>query len=636
MTDFLERVRKNAESVAGIGYWLWNFETDDVHWSTECYTIYGRDPETWTPSPENYIQDVFDEDRERVAEESRIKFKNGDAFYIECRYYKGSDRSDVRWVRTDCDFTESDAGERSIVGVARDITEQKKTEQALQESKDRFQAFADAASDWFWEMDENLRFSYMSLRAEEIVGVPVSYFIGKTRQEVAGEILETEKWDAHLQDLDARRPFRDFRFVRKGHDGRLHYVTTSGIPRFDGGGKFLGYTGASANLTDHMEAEEKVNLAREQLAGAVNAMNEMFVLWDPQDRLVVCNDQFRKINEDVIETTEPGTLFVDHISAAIDNDLFPMIRGDKAAWLRQRLEAHKNPGQPFEVARQDKRWLLIKEQKLTDGSTITVSSDITERKLNEEALRAAKLKAEFASRAKSEFLAHMSHELRTPLNAIIGFSQICESEIFGKQPIRKYVEYATHIGTASTHLLSLISDVLDISKLEEGEFQLSESIFSVETALGSCMAMINGRAEIKNIQTDIIIEPGVDGLNADERLFKQMVLNLLSNAVKFTPAGGHVSVKARVDETHQLSIIVRDSGDGIKADDIRNILEPYTQVRANPEVAHEGTGLGLSIVKGLAELHGGLLSIESEIGTGTQATVQFPAERVVRSDENGD
>ncbi len=633
MSDFLERVRKNAERVGGVGYWSWNLVSDEIYWSEECFKIYGRDLKTWVPTADNYHRDIMDEDRARIFEFSQKKNAKQEPYTLEYRYFKGSERENVIWVSTDCDYIKNDHDEMCILGVSRDITAQKKIELDLQESKNRIEVFADAASDWFWEMDENLRFTYMSENAAEVVGVPISYFMGKTRREVAGELVENKKWRKHLDDLDAHRPFRDFRFVRKGHDGRRQYVTTSGIPLYDDFGKFKGYAGASSSLVDKMAEPEKAHLSREQLAAAVNALSELFALWDSQDRLIVCNDQFRKMNQAIIETTEPGTRFEDHVRAILAHGFYPDAVGREEAWFEERMERHRNPGAPFEIIRQDGQWILVKEQKLADGSIILISRDITERKKNEAALRIAKQNAEFANRAKSEFLAHMSHELRTPLNAIIGFSQICESELFGKQSHRKYVEYATDIRSASTLLLDLISDVLDISKLEDGEYQLDESIFPIKKSLQSCLTMVKGRAASKQIKIRIAVDPEVHLIQADERLIKQIILNLLSNAIKFTAKDGVVSIDVRLLDDRTLDLSVQDNGAGIEEHDINKILEPYIQVRDNPAVAHEGVGLGLPIVKGLTELHGGELRIDSEIGSGTKMTVRLPAHRVVLSEQ---
>lgn len=633
MSDLNERVRRIAEAVAGLGYWSLNLETREVIWSKECYVLFGRNPDTWVPSRENFIEDIVPSSRSMFAQNLDDSIANREPYVMEYEYYRGGNRNDPRWYRTERTFLTDDDGVEYMVGVAKDITEQKRVELELRENNARFQAFADAASDWFWETDKDLRFTYLSSRAEDHGGVPNTYFVGKTRREVVGEVIDTEKWEAHFQDLEAHRPFRDFRYLRKGHDGRIHYITTSGIPLFDERGKFKGYAGAASNLTDRLEADEKLNLAREQLANAINALNDLFVLWGPDDRLIVCNDQFRELNRDIIETTVPGARFEDHIRAGLKKGLFPAAIGREEEWFEGRLYAHKNPGKPFELERQDGRWLLIKEQVLEDGSTITISSDITDRKQFEEHLHDAKQKAELANRAKSEFLAHMSHELRTPLNAIIGFSQICESEIFGKQEIRKYVEYASDIRVASTHLLELISDVLDLSKLEQGEFRLHETAFSVEQALNATIKMIRGKATAKDVGVSLSVDPMVHFIRADERLFKQIIINLLSNAVKYAVVGGQVAVQALLSKDQQLHVTIRDDGSGINEEDLKVILEPYAQLRPNSDVAHEGTGLGLPIVKRLLDLHGGVLWFESQPGEGTTVTAQLPAERTISNPE---
>ncbi len=635
MSDFIDNVRKNAEAVGGVGYWSWNLGTNEVYWSAECYKIYGRDPETWVPGPDNYNMDIFDDDREIMIEKTRPQIAKRERYHLVYRYYKGSDRDNLIWVRTDCDFMMNDHDELCIIGVTRDITEQKQTEFALENSRKRFEAFADATSDWFWEMDENLRFTYMSKRVEKTMGIPVSFFLGKTRREVAGEVIDNEKWRKHFADLEARRPFRDFRFLRKAHDGSVLYVTTSGIPVFDEAGTFKGYSGASSSLTGRLGEEEKAHLVHEQLAVAINALSDAFVLWDPQDRLVVCNHQFRTINKDIIEATEPGTRFKDHIRAILDNEGYPAMKGKEEAWLSERIKRHANPAHSFEVVSKSGQWFLIKEQKLLDGSTITIISDVTERKKQEQDLHLAIQNAEFANRAKGDFLAHMTHELRTPLNAIIGFSQICESEMFGKQSNPKYVEYASDIRVASTHLLDVISDVLDVSKLEKGEYQIDESVFPIENAIEACLTMVAGRAAAKQITVNSSVEPEIGQLKADQRLFKQIILNLLSNSIKFTSDGGEISITVCVATDQGIIISVIDNGKGIASEDIDKILEPYVQVRDNPALAYGGTGLGLPIVKGLTELHGGNFAIESELGVGTKATVHLPHARTVAAGLKG-
>jgi signal transduction histidine kinase len=237
--------------------------------------------------------------------------------------------------------------------------------------------------------------------------------------------------------------------------------------------------------------------------------------------------------------------------------------------------------------------------------------------------------AHAASHAKSEFLANMSHELRTPLNAIIGFSEIVAGELFGPIGARRYVEYAEDIHTSGILLLSIISDVLDLSKIEAGQRQLSESMVELHDAAESSLRLVRGRAENGRVRiVSGIARNTVPRVFADERAVKQILLNLLSNAVKFTPEGGRVAVGAELRTDGSLAVSVDDSGIGIAPENIPRALAPFSQVDTSSSRSHEGTGLGLSLVKSLIELHGGTLELESELGKGTLATVIFPAARV--------
>jgi signal transduction histidine kinase len=229
---------------------------------------------------------------------------------------------------------------------------------------------------------------------------------------------------------------------------------------------------------------------------------------------------------------------------------------------------------------------------------------------------------EVASRHKSEFLASMSHELRTPLNAIIGFSDVLVERLFGDLTERQE-RYLGHILTSARHLLSLINDILDLSRVEAGRMTLDPRRFAVRKALEDGLAMITERAARHSIALSLTLDPAVGEIEADERKFRQILFNLLSNAVKFTPDGGRVQVGAEMLDGI-LRVTVRDNGIGIAAEDQERIFQAFEQAGPRPVREQEGTGLGLSLTKQLVELHGGRIWVESVAGDGSTFTVEIP------------
>jgi PAS domain S-box-containing protein len=286
------------------------------------------------------------------------------------------------------------------------------------------------------------------------------------------------------------------------------------------------------------------------------------------------------------------------------------------------LRSQRKDGKPF--------WNDMHVNPIVDPAgeiahIVAFITDASPRIRAEENLREAKRQAEIANRAKSDFLANVSHELRTPLNAIIGFSEIIKMQMFGQLSQPLYGEYARDIHTSGQHLLSIINDILDLSKIEAGRFELHPDAVSVAELFEDCARLVQERAHSAGLKLVRVIEPDIALLWADKRAVKQILINLLGNAIKFTPQGGQVTLAAKAAPDSMIELSVADTGIGIPPEHLATALAAFGQVDNPTTRAQQGTGLGLPIVKSLVELHGGRFGIESEVGHGTRVSALLPS-----------
>jgi two-component system cell cycle sensor histidine kinase PleC len=415
--------------------------------------------------------------------------------------------------------------------------------------------------------------------------------------------------------------------------------------------------GIAVDVTEQKTLAEKTAEADLRLRDAIETIPEAFVLWDAQNRLVLCNSNFQALHNLPDDAIVPGAPY----EAVISGGGTPVVRSKLTS------EGQVPGARTFDAQLNDGRWLHISERRTKDGGYVSVGTDITGIKAHEERLmeseqrliktiadlRASqqtlehqadeladlarkyaeeKTRAEEANQAKSKFLANMSHELRTPLNAIIGFSEIMESGMFGPLGGEKYAEYCRDIHQSGQYLLDVINDILDMSKIEAGRIRPDLTEIRLGRFLNDAMRVVSARADDKRLTLDADITQGIR-LRADARLLKQIVLNLLSNAVKFTPEGGRITVRARTSG-RLVRIAIVDTGIGIPRDALAKLGRPFEQVESHVTKTHQGSGLGLAIAKSLTQLHGGTMRIRSTPGRGTLVLLRLPIDgRPVQRDQ---
>ncbi|HXX02834.1 MAG TPA: ATP-binding protein [Xanthobacteraceae bacterium] len=453
--------------------------------------------------------------------------------------------------------------------------------------------------------------------------------------------LATRLIEAQVQSIDHA-------FRMRHADGRWLWLRVRCELARQEGETGLHLIGIAVDVSEQRDLVEKTTAADLRLRDAIESITEAFVLWDADNRLVLCNSNFQELHCLPDEAVVAGTPYETVVAAGKK----PIIRTTIANG-----DGRKQGARTFEAQLNDGRWLHISERRTKDGGYVSVGTDITKLKRHEQRLiegekrRIAtindlrqsqqalerqtgelaelaekyaeeKTRAEEASHAKSKFLANMSHELRTPLNAIIGFSEIMESAMFGPLGAQKYSEYSRDIRESGQYLLDVINDILDMSKIEAGGITLHPETVDLDRILADCLRVVVGRANEKGLTLTSRVVPGIT-FTADRRALKQIALNLLSNAVKFTPDGGAVTVNGRV-RGGMVTIVITDTGIGIPRDALHKLGRPFEQVESQLTKRHQGSGLGLAIAKSLAELHGGAMRIHSALGAGTTVVVRLP------------
>ncbi|MDP6952325.1 MAG: ATP-binding protein, partial [Alphaproteobacteria bacterium] len=397
----------------------------------------------------------------------------------------------------------------------------------------------------------------------------------------------------------------------------------------------------ASDITERREAIDALRKVEAQaaeshalLVDAIEALSEGFALIGPDGRLVMTNQRFLDLYQEIAHLYVPGATFEEIARGVATSGLVPEAKGREEAWIKERLYRHTSLQGPFERRLGPDRWLLVDERRASDGSIVSVCRDITDlkhaemglQKLNEKLEQRVEIRTREltkANQAKSEFLSSMSHELCTPLNAILGFAQLLRD--YSDQPLSE--EQKLHLDQVlegGQHLLTLVNDVLDLSKIETGQLDISLARIDPIQALRECMALVQPLAEHNGITLTVSDSLPVDSLvRADMNRLKQVLLNLLSNAVKYNREKGGVSVDAKVNEQGVLRIEVADTGPGIPPERHNEVFRPFSRLGMETSKI-EGTGIGLTISRQLMESMAGKLDFTSRAGEGSTFWIELP------------
>lgn len=390
------------------------------------------------------------------------------------------------------------------------------------------------------------------------------------------------------------------------------------------------------NVTERVQAESAARRAHHLLSDAIECITEGFVLYDAQDRLVLCNGRYRELFSANTDLITPGARFEEVLRSGVERGVYQVPDGDLDGWIARRIEQHRSAGGPMEVQLHDGRWIRIEEWRTHEGGTVGIRADITDLKAREAELSVARDEAEQANQRKSDYVHHLSHELRTPLNAVLGFAQIIHDEMMGPNNPR-YREYAGQIAAAGVYMLDLINNLLDLARIEAGRMDLHEEACNLSLLVDLTFGMMQPRACEAAVALCMEIPDDLPSLHGDASQIRQMLTNLIGNAIKFAPAkDGRVRVRGELTEDGGIALTIADNGIGMRPEQIPVALDAFGQVHGhNPghnqgrdRVAERGSGLGLPLTRALIALHGGTFHIDSRLGAGTTVRLTFPPCRV--------
>lgn len=529
---------------------------------------------------------------------------------------------------------------------------------------ERYRLAIEGSQDGIWDWDIPSNALYLSPRHKESLGYDETEISDGVEAWLG--LIHPDDRQVHATAMKAhltgQRDFyeAELRLKRKDGSWSWSFVRGRGVRGEDG--RIYRVAGAVSDISARKEiedagvdAEARARRAQDRLADAINVSADGFALFNADDVLEKANEKLSAAFGENSTVIHDGIRYAEMIAILAETIVLENEGETSSNWFDRQMAYHASPVGSVVIQTSSGRWYNLTERETDDGGTVLMLSDVTAMKLTEQDLQnrvldlqaaklvsdqqseqlqtlaeqfaAAKEEADAASRTKSEFLANMSHELRTPLNAVMGFSEVIKNELFGPVGVEQYKQYADDIYDSGAHLLAIINDILDLSKVEAGKFDLNETEVQVPDLCRSVIHIVKGRADEAGITLIKSLPEDPPYLLADPRSLKQMLLNLMSNAIKFTSAGGTVDLVTTIGPDGGFRFDIRDTGVGIPEEHFDTVLSPFGQVDTAHARDHQGTGLGLPLVKAFIEMHGGRIEIESEVDEGTTVSLFFPPDR---------
>lgn len=623
-----ERLRR-SQIHANIGTWDWHLQTGQMFWTERTAPLLGYPEGDVETTYATFLQAVHPDDQGRVLDAVDTALRSEDSYEIECRviWPDGSQR----WLlKRGAVVRDADGNALHMLGIIQDIDSRKRAELALAERERQLREAQAIAHMGSWEADFTTHTLRWSEETYRILGRDPATFT---------PTLKNFRHLVHPDDLtntlaavkEAMKSNQlDFNCRICHPDGTIRHIHILARLEKDQHGHPLHYAGTVQDITEMTEAQARLMESEQRLSFAVEGAGDGIWDWDLATGRMAVSSHF-----ETMLGYQPGEIDLSDYTptTAVHPDHLPQVKRILAKPPRHTLSNGFDMELRLRCKDGSYKWVQSRASVVTRDAqgnplrVIGINSDISERKRVEEALIAARVEADRANRAKSEFLSSMSHELRTPLNAILGFGQLLESDD-SLDP--QQLDSVHEILKAGHHLLDLINEVLDLAKVESGRIELALAPLDVASIVRECLGLVSPIASQHGITVSHHINPGLR-VRADHTRLKQALVNLMSNAIKYNRPQGNVVLSAHVENQDHLRLVVRDTGPGIPPDRIHELFQPFNRLDAEHSDV-EGTGIGLTITERLVEMMGGTIGVDSQLGIGSAFWIELPLEQGTASD----